>query len=82
MVAQTNDTGLHQWTRKRVIELQAAVLIRKAHQAGGGFVTLTKEENTDIFVEVLSNFATYGTVSEEEPAVAVLTEGRRYCERA
>ena len=55
MVAQTNDTDLHQWVRRRVIELQTSLLIQKARRAGGGFVTLTKEENIDIFIEVMSD---------------------------
>ena len=54
-VAQTNDTDLHLWVRKRFIELQTALMIRKARIVGGGMVDLTREENIDIMIEVMSS---------------------------
>ena len=41
--------------RKRFIELQTALMIRKARRKGGGLVDLTPEENTDIMIEVMSD---------------------------
>ena len=53
MVAQTNDTDLHLWVRKRFIELQTDLMMRKSRGAGGGLTDLSKEENIDIMVEVI-----------------------------
>lgn len=55
MVAQTNDTDHHQHVRKRFIDKQTALVISKARRAGGGLVDLTKEENIDIMIEVMSD---------------------------
>ena len=55
MVAQTNDTDLHLWVRKRFIELQTALVIRKARSKGGGLVDLTPEENIDLMIQVMSD---------------------------
>ena len=54
MVAQTNDTDHHAHVRKRFIEKQTALMIRKARRMGGGMVDLTPEENIDIMIEVVS----------------------------
>ena len=54
-VGQTNDTDLHLWTRKRLIEHQQEQMIRKARVAGGGMVDLTREENMNIMIEVMSD---------------------------
>ena len=48
MVAQTNDTDHHAHVRKRFIELQTELMIRKARRMGGGMVDLTTEANIDI----------------------------------
>ena len=55
MVAQTNDTDHHLYVRKRFIELQTALMVRKARRSGGGMVDLTEEENIDIMIEVMSD---------------------------
>ena len=55
MVCQTNDTDLHKWIRKRFIELQTALMINKARETGGGMVDLTRKENIDIMIEVMSD---------------------------
>ena len=55
MATQTNDTDLHQWTRKRFIEKQAALLLRKSRTMGGGLVEATREENTDLMIEVMQD---------------------------
>ena len=55
MVAQTNDTDLHEGGRKRFIEKQTAMLMTKARIAGGGLVDLSKEENMDIMIDVMSD---------------------------
>ena len=55
LVAQTNDTDHHLWVRKRFIEIQTDRLIRKARGRGGGLVDLTREENIDIMIEVMSD---------------------------
>ena len=54
-VAQTNDTDHHLYVRKRFIEIQTDRLIRKARGRGGGLVDLTREENLDIMIEVMSD---------------------------
>ena len=54
-VGQTNDTDLHLWTRKRFIELQQDLMIRKARMAGGGMADLTREENINIMIQVMSD---------------------------
>ena len=41
--------------RKRFIEKQTALLMTKARRAGGGLVVLTKEENMDIMIDVMSD---------------------------
>ena len=46
MVAQTNDTVLHQWTRRRFIEKQTALLLREARTMGGGLVEATREDRS------------------------------------
>ena len=43
MVAQTNDTDHHAHVRKRFIELQTLLMIKKARTMGGGMVDLTAE---------------------------------------
>ena len=48
LVAQTNDTDLHQWTRKRFIEKQTALLLRKPRIAGGGLAEATREKHIDL----------------------------------
>jgi len=55
MVAQTNDTDHHGHVRKRFIELQTDLMIRKARRMGGGMVDLTPEENLDIMIQVMSD---------------------------
>ena len=55
MVAQTNDTDHHAHVRKRFIELQTDLMIRKARRMGGGMVDLTPEENLDIMIQVMSD---------------------------
>ena len=55
MVAQTNDTDHHLWVRKRFIEKQTGLMIQKARATGGGLVDLTREENIDIMIEVMSD---------------------------
>ena len=55
MVAQTNDTDLHLWVRKRFIELQTALMIKKARSKGGGLVDLSPQENIDLMIEVMSD---------------------------
>ena len=57
MVAQTNDTDHHLHVRKRFIELQTALMVRKARRNGGGMVDLTPEENIDIMIEVMSDLS-------------------------
>ena len=57
MVAQTNDTDHHLHVRKRFIELQTALMVRKARRHGGGMVDLTPEENIDIMIEVMSDLS-------------------------
>jgi len=55
MVAQTNDTDHHLHVRKRFIELQTDLMVRKARRMGGGLVDLSPEENIDIMIEVMSD---------------------------
>ena len=55
MVAQTNQTDLHLWVRKRFIELQQDLMITKARLAGGGMADCTREENISIMIEVMSD---------------------------
>ena len=55
MVAQTNDTDHHAHVRKRFIELQTHLMIKKARSMGGGMVDLNDEENIDIMIEVMSD---------------------------
>ena len=54
-VGQTNDTDLHCPVRKSFIEKQSDMMIRKARRAGGGMVDLTREENIDVMIEVMSD---------------------------
>ena len=54
-VAQTNDTDHHLWVRKRFIELLTALMIQKARDSGGGMIDLSREENLDIMIEVMSD---------------------------
>ena len=54
-VAQTNDTDHHLHVRKRFIELQTDLMIKKARRMGGGLVDLTPEENIDIMIQVMSD---------------------------
>ena len=49
---RTNDVRLHQHVRKRFIELQTALFIKKARRAGGGLVDVTREENIDLMIQV------------------------------
>ena len=55
MIAQTNDTDHHLHVRKRFIELQTALMVKKARRKGGGMVDLTIEENIDIMIQVMSD---------------------------
>ena len=55
MVAHTNDTDLHQWTRKRFIEKQTALLLREARIRGGGLVEATRQDNIDLMIEVMQD---------------------------
>ena len=55
MILQTNDTDHHLHVRKRFIELQTDLMIRKACRIGGGLVDLTAEENIDIMIQVMSD---------------------------
>ena len=54
-VTQANDTDHHLWVRKRFLELQTALMIQKARASGGGLIDLTREENIDIMIEVMSD---------------------------
>ena len=54
-VLQINDTDLHQFVRKRSIELQIDLMIRKARKTGGGIVDITKEENLETMIEVMGS---------------------------
>ena len=53
MVAQTNDTDHHAHVRKRFIELQTILMIKKALPLGGGIVDRTPDDNVDIMIEVM-----------------------------
>ena len=64
MVAQTNDTDLHQWTRKRFIDKQTNLLLRKARTKGGGLVEATREENIDLMIEVMQDPALHKQASK------------------
>ena len=55
MVAQTNDTDHHAHVRKSFIEKQTELMIRKGRTMGGGMIDLTREENIDIMIEVMSD---------------------------
>ena len=55
MVAQTNDTDHHAHVRKRFIELQTSLMIKKSRSCGGGMVDLTAEENIDLMIAVMSD---------------------------
>ena len=55
MILQTNDTDHHLHVRKRFIELQTDLMIRKARRMGGGLVDLTAEENVGIMIQVMSD---------------------------
>ena len=55
MIAQTNDTDHHLHVRKRFIALQTAHMVRKARSTGGGLVDLSREENIDCMIEVMSD---------------------------
>ena len=57
MVAQTNDTDHHAHVRKRFIELQSLLMVKKARTKGGGMVDLTPEENIDIMIEFMSGLS-------------------------
>ena len=54
-VCQTNDTDLHLWVRKKFMELQQELMVRKSRKAGGCMVDLTREENIDVMIEVMSD---------------------------
>ena len=54
-IAQTNETDHHLLVRKRFIELQLALMIKKARVQGGGMVDLTREESIDIMIDVMSD---------------------------
>ena len=56
MVTQTNDTDLHQWTRKRFIDKQTNLLLRKARA--------TREENIDLMIEVMQDPALHKQASK------------------
>ena len=64
MVTQTNDTDLHQWTRKRFIDKQTNLLLRKARTKGGGLVEATREENIDLMIEVMQDPALHKQASK------------------
>ena len=53
--AQTNDTDHHLFVRQRFIDIQTDRMIRKARGRGGCLVDLTREENLDIMIEVMSD---------------------------
>ena len=55
MVALTKGTDHHLNVRKRFVELQSALMVRKARRRGGGMVDLTSEENIDVMIEVMSD---------------------------
>ena len=55
MILQTNDTDHHLHVRKRFIELQTDLMIRKARRMGGCLVDLTAEENLGIMIQVMSD---------------------------
>ena len=54
-VGQTNDTDLHLFVRKTFIEKQMDLMMRKARSVGGGMADLTREENIDTMIEVMSD---------------------------
>ena len=53
-VCQTNDTDHKLCVRATFIEKQIGTMIQKARIRGGGLVDLTREENIDIMLEVMS----------------------------
>ena len=55
MVAQTNDTDHHLWVRKSFIEKQTNLVMRKARSTGGGICELSRFENIDVMIEVMSD---------------------------
>ena len=71
LVIQTNDTDHHLWVRKRFVELQTALMIRKARQTGGGLTELTRRENLDIMIEVLSDVAVHIQASKGYKKVGI-----------
>ena len=54
-MVQTNDTDHHLWVRKRFLEKQTALMITKGRASGGGLVDLTREQNIDVMIEVMSD---------------------------
>ena len=54
-VSQTNDTDHHLYVRSDFVEIQEERMIEKTRQQGGGLVDLSREENIDIMIEVMSN---------------------------
>ena len=64
MVAQTNDTDHHAHVRKLFIEKQTELMIRKGRMMGGGLVDLTREENIDIMIEVMSDVRLHLNVAQ------------------
>ena len=60
-VMQTNDTDHHLWVRKRFIEIQTDRMIQKSRARGGGLVDLTREENIDVMIEVMSDLSLHLT---------------------
>ena len=55
MLLQTNDTDLHQEVRKRFVEQQEMLQVRKIRAEGGGMADLSREENLAIMIDVMSD---------------------------
>ena len=55
MLLQTNDTDHHEHVRKRFIELQTQLMIKKTRMQGGGMAELDIYENIDIMIRVMSD---------------------------
>jgi hypothetical protein len=55
MILQTNDTDHHEHVRKKFIELQTQLIIKKTRMQGGGMAELDIYENIDIMIRVMSD---------------------------
>jgi len=55
MLLQTNDTDLHKEVRKRFVEEQEMFQVRKIQAEGGGMANLSREDNLQIMIDVMSD---------------------------